>query len=156
MNRMSTTPLLPLPRERLLELLVSAPAEEVGRIAGRVIEVARVEVVRGPDVGLVSMQVREPVAGERFLLADVLATVVEVDVDGSAGWAMRLGDDRVTTLACAIGDAVASHASPSDAVALIRHEIDDLCIRTAERLAADEQDERELLAPTVVGFEELD
>lgn len=144
------------PRERLLELLVTAPPPEVAPLAARAAELARVEVRRGPEIGLIAMQVREPVAGERFLLADVLATVVEVEVDGTRGWAMRLGEDRVATLACAICDAVLSMPAPAGGLDALARDIVDLCARSADRAAGEEAAERRLLAPTAVAFEELD
>jgi alpha-D-ribose 1-methylphosphonate 5-triphosphate synthase subunit PhnG len=108
-----------------------------------------VRVLVGPEVGCVSTQVREPVAGERFLIGDVLACRAEVELAGQRGWAMRLGDDRASVLAAAVLDAEAAGAGPWAA------DVDELC-RTVARRQAD-RDEREWaeLAPTIVAFEEL-
>jgi alpha-D-ribose 1-methylphosphonate 5-triphosphate synthase subunit PhnG len=109
----------------------------------------RVRVLVAPEVGCVSTQVREPVAGERFLLGDVLACRAEVELAGQRGWAMRLGADRAAVLAAAVLDAEATSGRPRSA------DIDELC-RTVVRRQAD-RDEREWaeLALTIVEFEEL-
>jgi alpha-D-ribose 1-methylphosphonate 5-triphosphate synthase subunit PhnG len=108
-----------------------------------------VRVLVGPEVGCVSTQVREPVAGERFLIGDVLACRAEVELAGQRGWAMRLGDDRASVLAAAGLDAEAAAARPRAA------DVDELCRAVARRQA--DRDEREWaeLAPTIVAFEEL-
>ncbi|MGH4006054.1 MAG: phosphonate C-P lyase system protein PhnG, partial [Pseudonocardiaceae bacterium] len=100
-------------------------------------------------VGCVATQVAEPVAGERFLLGDVLACRAEVELGGARGWAMRLGDDRAAVLAAAICDAEVQAGRPraADVVAM--------CGRAAQRMAVAEAAEWALLAPTVVEFEEL-
>ena len=66
----------------------------------------QVEVVRSPEVGTVQLQVREPVCEERFIIADGLATVAEVLIDGTMGWAMRLGSDPEAATAAAIADSL--------------------------------------------------
>jgi alpha-D-ribose 1-methylphosphonate 5-triphosphate synthase subunit PhnG len=108
-----------------------------------------VRVLVAPEVGCVSTQVREPVAGERFLIGDVLACRAEVELAGQRGWAMRLGDDRAAVLAAAVLDAEAAGARPRAA------DVDELCRMVARRQV--DRDEREWaeLAPTIVEFEEL-
>lgn len=66
----------------------------------------QVEVVRSPEIGTVQLQVREPVCEERFIIADGLATVAEVLIDGTMGWAMRLGSDSEAATAAAIADSL--------------------------------------------------
>lgn len=65
-------------------------------------------VLSGPEVGVVALQVREPIARERFYLGEALVTRAEVDLGGTRGWAMRMGSDRMATLAAAVLDAEAS------------------------------------------------
>lgn len=106
-------------------------------------------VLRAPEAGCVATQVTEPIAGERFLLGDVLAVQTEVELGGARGWSMRLGDDRVAVLAAAICDAEVQAGRPHAADVLA------LCGRVAAREAAAEAAEWARLAPTVVEFEEL-
>ncbi|WP_031465406.1 phosphonate C-P lyase system protein PhnG [Sciscionella sediminilitoris] len=135
-------------RERRCALLAAAHPEELAEaaedcLAGH----PEPNVLRSPEVGCVSVQVREPVVRERFLLGDVLACRAEVEFGGHRGWALRLGEDRAATLAAAILDA-ASQGSQENRVRV-------LCDQIAERVAAEEAAEWDVLAPTVVEFEEL-
>jgi alpha-D-ribose 1-methylphosphonate 5-triphosphate synthase subunit PhnG len=140
----------PVDRARRCSLLAEAEPDELRVLADACLGGgAQVRVLVAPEVGCVSTQVREPVAGERFLLGDVLACRAEVELAGQRGWAMRLGDDRAAVLAAAVLDAEATAARPLAA------DIEDLCRAVARRLV--DRDEREWaeLAPTIVEFEEL-
>ncbi|GAA0902865.1 phosphonate C-P lyase system protein PhnG [Pseudonocardia zijingensis] len=137
-------------REERAGLLALARAEELVGLADACLADGAVpRVLRAPEVGCVATQVREPIAGDRFLLGDVLAVQAEVELGGSRGWSMRLGDDRVAALAAAICDAEveAGRARADEVLAL--------CERVAAREAAAEAEEWAQLAPTVVEFEEL-
>lgn len=137
-------------REWRSEQLAFADASDLVELADRCLAVGRTRVTRDPAVGTVSLSVREPVVGERFLLADVLATRAEVDHRGVRGWAMRLGDDKEATVAAAICDAEASTGTG------LTEEIDALCAQTERRRREREAAEWAELAPTEVRFEELD
>ena len=102
-----------------------------------------------PRLGTVPFCVREPVVGERFLLADVLATEAEVEHRGARGWAMRLGDDPAATLAAAICDAEAQSGEG------LAPAVESLCLATRQRLDQEEAREWQELEATVVRFEEL-
>ncbi|MGH9113291.1 MAG: phosphonate C-P lyase system protein PhnG [Acidimicrobiales bacterium] len=151
MSRRTTPTAPPVSRERRCELLAAADAAPlIGLAEHCVADGAHVTVLSGPEVGVVALQVREPVVGERFHLGEALVTRVEVDVDGSRGWAMRMGTDRVAALAAAVLDAVVSAGAPLAA------EIDRLCDATAAALADGDEREWADLAATEVCFEELD
>lgn len=135
--------------ERAALLALAEPAELIGLADACLADGARPQVLVAPEVGCVATQVREPVAGERFLLGDVLACRAEVELGGARGWAMRLGSDRAAVLAAAICDAeVAAGRAQATAV-------NALCRRVGERVQAAEAAEWAELAPTVVEFEEL-
>jgi len=138
-------------RERRSELLAVADEGPLVALAERCLdEGTAVTVLAGPEVGVVALQVREPIARERFHLGEALVTQVEVDVDGHRGWAMRLGDDRVATLAAAVLDAVAAAGHRLAA------EVDALCATTETARHAADAAEWADIAPTEVRFEELD
>lgn len=137
-------------REERAALLAAAETAELVACADACLaDGATPRVLRAPEVGCVATQVREPVAGARFLLGDALACRAEVELDGARGWAMRLGDDRVAALAAALCDAEveAGRQHAADVLAL--------CDRVAARSAAAAATEWALLAPTIVEFEEL-
>ncbi|WAJ45284.1 phosphonate C-P lyase system protein PhnG [Mycobacterium sp. Aquia_216] len=139
-----------LNRARRCGLLAHAETEELRLLADACLaDGADVRVLVAPEVGLVSTQIREPVAGERFLLGDVLACRAEVELAGHRGWAMRLGDDRVAVLSAAVLDAEVEAGRPRAA------EVDRLCHVVAARQAERQDREWAELAPTIVEFEEL-
>ena len=138
------------PREERAALLALARTEELVGLADACLADGVVpQVLRAPEVGCVATQVAEPIAGERFLLGDVLAVQAEVEFGGARGWAMRLGDDRVAALAAAICDAEVQAGRPHAADVLA------LCGRVAAREAESAAAQWAELAPTVVEFEEL-
>ena len=139
-----------LDRARRCELLAEAEVAELRELADACLaDGAQVRVLVAPEVGCVSTEVREPVAGERFLIGDVLACRAEVELAGHRGWAMRLGDDRAAVLAAAVLDAEAEAGRPHAA------DVDELCRAVAHRLADRHDREWAELAPTIVEFEEL-
>jgi alpha-D-ribose 1-methylphosphonate 5-triphosphate synthase subunit PhnG len=138
-----------LTREERWELLAAADGEELIELADACLAAEpapELTILAPPRTGCVTAQVRDPILRERFLLGDVLACTAEVDLGGTRGWAMRMGDDRAAALAMAICDA----AGETRAAA-----VEDLCRRVAARLAAADAAEWAELAPTVVEFEEL-
>jgi alpha-D-ribose 1-methylphosphonate 5-triphosphate synthase subunit PhnG len=141
---------VPLSAGRRAELLAVAAQDELVALADRCLEAAPdVRVIEPPTVGTVPLCVREPVAGERFILADVLASRAEVEHRGHRGWAMRLGDDVAATLAAAICDAEAASGLG------LATEVDQLCRRTEQNQADAAAREWAELARTQVQFREL-
>ncbi len=140
----------PLPPGRRAELLAVADESELIALADRCLRGAPdTQVVEAPAVGTVPLCVREPVVGERFMLADVLVTRTEVVHRDQRGWAMRVGDDVTATLAAAICDA---EAASGDGLA---DEVELLCRRTERRRADEAASEWAELARTEVQFRDL-
>jgi alpha-D-ribose 1-methylphosphonate 5-triphosphate synthase subunit PhnG len=139
-----------LDREARAGLLAEAPAAALVDLAEAAIARSVPDVIGGPEVGLVVLQVREPVVGDRFNLAEVLVTQARVLHRGTEGWAMRLGDDPEATLAAAVLDAEAECEGP------LAGAVVELCERTRLDLAAGAAQEWSELEPTIVAFEELD
>lgn len=133
------------------ELLSAAEPAQLTALAERLIAegLDSLTVVKAPRTGLVVMQVREPVAEERFFLGEVLVTECTVELDGTLGWAMRAGDDRVSVLAAAVLDAVAAAGHPGAA------QVDALCESVDRRREAARAAEWDEIAPTIVEFEDL-
>lgn len=145
-------------RDRRCELLALAPSGELTALAERILAdddlAAALTVTHRPEVGAVVIQVREPVASERFHLGDVVVTRAEVGLDGARGWSMRLGTDRGAALAAALCDALAETTRADWQT--WRDEVEALCHQTEEHRHETERREWAELAPTAVSFEELD
>lgn len=139
-------------RTRRAASLAVADRDELVELADSLIaRLGEPTVVAQPEVGTVMMQVREPVCRERFHLGEVVVSRAEVLWHGSSGWAMRLGTDRVATLAAAVCDAAAAMGDERAAA-----DVAELCRRNDRRLAAQRNDEWAAMQPTRVHFEELD
>jgi alpha-D-ribose 1-methylphosphonate 5-triphosphate synthase subunit PhnG len=133
------------------QLLAAAPRAELLDLADRCLaETPDPEILAGPEVGTVVLNVREPVESIRFQLGDVLTTRCEVRHRQAQGWAMRLGDDRPGALAAAVCDAEYSADGPH------ADEVARLCTKTAASMARERALEWSELEPTIVAFEELD
>lgn len=139
-------------REKVTELLGVAKSSEVISLANRVIESladGELTVTRPPQTGSIVTQVREPLAAQRFILGDLLATTAEVALGIETGWAMRLDDDRQATLAQAVLDAEILRGGPhADEALALAEEVDD---QRRDRRAA----EWAQLAATIVEFQEI-
>lgn len=134
---------------RRAELLSAADAEALVVLAEQVLAApGDLRVVVAPELGMVMLQVREPVAEERFYLTEVLVTRAEVELDGVPGWSMRTGDDGLAALAAAVLDAAAGAGHLAA--------VEGLCATTERRLADARTAELAELAPTTVQFAELD
>jgi alpha-D-ribose 1-methylphosphonate 5-triphosphate synthase subunit PhnG len=132
------------------ELLAAAEPASLVLLADRVTATTPCRVLTQPRLGMVLFEVREPVAAERFHLAEVLVTEAEVELAGARGWSMRTGDDRLATLAAAVLDAAVEADHP------LRTEVEDLCRTTAASLATAAAEQVAQVAATTVSFEELD
>jgi alpha-D-ribose 1-methylphosphonate 5-triphosphate synthase subunit PhnG len=138
-------------RERRSELLAATAPARLVPLADRCLqdEGVTLDLRSGPAVGTVSLEVREPVLGQRFILGDILVTSAEVEWRGKRGWATLLGRDRAAALAAAVCDAEAEAGGPFSA------DVEALCAETELMLQQAGQDEELELAQTVVRFEEL-
>lgn len=129
-------------RQRLCELADTILSRHVG--AG-----GAFSVTRDPVAGVLTTQVREPLAGQRFLLGDILVSQAEVSVGGVPGWGMCFGDDRASALALAICDAEIARAGE------LADEVRALARDTERALREQRAAEWERLRPTIVEFEEI-
>lgn len=140
-----------LTRDLRIELLAAAPRQDLLDLADHILKRPVTPVILlGPEVGLVMMQVREPVCEERFFLGEVLVTRAEVALSGTHGWAMRMGEDREATLAAAILDAEAErHGDATDRIV-------GLCFAVKDNLRMSREREWAEIAPTEVRFDVID
>lgn len=136
-------------RERVGGLLARADRDLVVDLADACLVDEQMRVVRAPEVGTVLTRVREPIAGLRFNLVDLLVTSAEVELAGEPGWGMRVGEDRAAALAQAVCDAEIARGGPR--ADRIRAAADQVEAALRDARAA----EWERLQPTIVRFEEV-
>ena len=95
-------------REDICSSLASSDAVSLETLINSLISrgsISNIEMIRPPSTGTIQMHVREPICEERFIVGDALVTIAEVSVDGTLGWAMRLGGDANAAVAAAVADA---------------------------------------------------
>jgi alpha-D-ribose 1-methylphosphonate 5-triphosphate synthase subunit PhnG len=138
-------------RDRRSELLALADRDRLVDLADQCLARGpQPVIVSPPDIGMVLMEVREPVEQTRFQLGEVLVTRAEVELHGQRGWSLRMGGDRMAALAAAICDAEA------EGEGTLAGEVADLCRQTEIEHEQRRDREWQELAPTEVSFEELD
>jgi len=114
-------------------------------------KIFNIEMIRPAVTGTIQMQVREPICEERFIVGDALVTIAEVSVDGTLGWAMRLGGDANAAVAAAVADAHIARVGFEGVP-----ELAELVLFTKSEIErADEQEWAEI-RETIIDFEELD
>ncbi len=138
-----------LDRERRLEAICLAPAEQLEELADAVLQTLDVAVSRGPAVGLLMVRVEEPGERLRFNFTEVTVAEAEVTADGQRGYAMVMGREPAKALAGAILDVAleTGHAASG----LIHDHL--LAALAGEQARKDDAWTR--VAPTRVRFEEM-
>lgn len=106
-------------------------------------------VIHHPEVGSITMTVREPVECSRFHLTDVLVSRAEVEHRGVRAWAMVMGEELEAALAAAILDAEVEAQGP------LTNEVRALCLDTQKAQDKAAEQEWQELEPTIVNFEEV-
>ncbi|NLI30049.1 MAG: phosphonate C-P lyase system protein PhnG [Nitrospiraceae bacterium] len=141
-----TNELTPLPN---LQLIISALNDEACSRLLKILPMRDVEVLRGPESGLVMMSA-EDAFETPFHLGEVLVTEAEILWRGFRGYAMVLGDTPQRALAAAVADAVVQAETPATAPDLYR-------FLTAHRLKQERSRRRErvMVAATQVRFETM-
>ena len=106
-------------------------------------------MVKPPTVGLLLVQARDTVAGQRFYLGNVVVTEARVEFGGQSGYGLVQGRDKARALAVAVLDAALANGHR------MAPEIEGLLIQVKEQLAAARLGRWKRVAPTRVRFEEV-
>jgi len=141
-------------REDICSSLASSAANSLETLINSLIArgiISNIEMIRPPSTGTVQMQVREPICEERFIVGDALVTVAEVSVNGTLGWAMRLGSDANAAVAAAIADAHIARVGIEGVP-----ELAELVFYTKSEMERLDELEWAEIRETIIDFEELD
>lgn len=106
-------------------------------------------VIHPPEVGSITMTVREPVESTRFHLSDIVVTRAEIEYRDVRAASMLIGDEAEAALAAAILDAELEAQGP------MATSIENLLVETQLGEIAAAEAEWEELKPTIVSFEEV-
>ncbi len=141
-------------REDICSSLATSDANSLETLINSLItrgSISKIELIRPPVTGTIQMQVREPICEERFIVGDALVTVAEVSVNGTLGWAMRLGSDANAAVAAAIADAHIARVGFEGVP-----ELAELVLYTKSEIERLDELEWAEIRETIIDFEELD
>ncbi len=89
----------------LSEILARADAQEVKNLADEIKESYSPVIVKAPEKSLAMIRLREPVKESLFYLGETVICEAIVDLDGSKGMAVLMGDEFDKVLDMAVIDA---------------------------------------------------
>ena len=114
------------------------------------------QVLRNPATTLVMVQMRETVTGARFYLGELLASEAMVQLAGSKGFALLVGDDLDRTLCAAALDALRRSSLPEWVSSLWMEELFSTLSEAEQQIEEAAQQEMRRHAASRVQFNTLD
>ena len=97
---------------RFSRIIGKCPRKLICDLVHPIMEKYEMQVLRNPATTLVMVQMRETVAGTRFYLGELLASEIMVQLAGSKGFALLVGDDLDRALCAAALDALRRSSLP--------------------------------------------
>lgn len=92
-------------KKQIFKILSKANNYTVAQMAFKIKSKYKILIVKEPEKGLTMIKMREPVKSELFYLGEVMVTEAIVEIDGTRGIAVAMGDNYEKTLNMAIIDA---------------------------------------------------
>lgn len=92
-------------KRRLSKILARAGREQVAELSDEIKQSCTPIIVKAPEKSLVMVRMREPVKESLFYLGEVIVCEAIVDLDGTKGMAVLMGDDFEKVLDMAVIDA---------------------------------------------------
>ena len=96
---------------RFSKIIEKCPAERVKELARPIVE-QHVAVIRKPAKTLVMVRMRETVAKAEFYLGELLAAEAMVELEGTKGFSLLMGDDLDKAFSAAVLDALRRSGLP--------------------------------------------
>jgi alpha-D-ribose 1-methylphosphonate 5-triphosphate synthase subunit PhnG len=92
-------------KKRLTKILANADREAVAAFSADILKTHRPMIIKEPCKTLAMIKMREPVRQSLFYIGEVIVCEATVEIDGTRGVAVLMGDDAEKTLNMAIIDA---------------------------------------------------
>jgi alpha-D-ribose 1-methylphosphonate 5-triphosphate synthase subunit PhnG len=89
----------------LSRILAFADGAKLAALAEKAASGKDILLVKKPEKTMILLQIREPVKGSRFYLGEALAAHCVVELDGTRGASVLLGDDMEKAIRAAVLDA---------------------------------------------------
>ena len=100
-----TSGLLDMDKKRLTKILARADKRDVAALAAGILKTHSPVIIKQPAKTLTMIKMREPVRQSLFYIGEVIVCEAIVEIDGTQGIAVLMGDDAEKTLDMAIIDA---------------------------------------------------
>ena len=92
-------------KKRLSKVLAKADRQTVAAISSDILKSYRPVIIKEPGKTLAMIKMREPVKNSLFYIGEVIVCEAVVEIDGTKGVAVLMGDDTEKNLNMAIIDA---------------------------------------------------
>ena len=92
-------------KKRLFKILARATKQEIATLSAQILKDHRPMVIKEPGKTLAMIKMREPVKQSLFYLGEVIVCEAIVELNGTKGVAVTMGDDLEKTLDMAVIDA---------------------------------------------------
>lgn len=92
-------------KKMLSSIIAFADSNVLIKLAEKIEKKHEVQIIKQPSKTMVMVQVKEPVKSSKFFIGEMLASECFVEVDGTKGAAVIMGDDIKKVRAAAVLDA---------------------------------------------------
>ncbi len=134
-------------KKRLFKILAKADAASIARLAEELKAAHSITMVKEPNKTLTMIKMREPVKESLFYIGEVLVCEAVIELDGTRGMAVTMGDDFEKVLNMAIIDAAYNRSV---------FERESELLRLEEEQQVAEQKENAMHMKTMVNFNSMD
>ncbi len=138
-------------KDRLFRIMVHSPAGVLTALSMEIENAYDVKVIKAPQKVLAMIRIRECVRDSEFYLGELLSSEAMVEINGSKGVAVTMGDDYAKVFAMAVLDA-ADNASLPEFASRIEPEL----ILMESRIQKDRERENGMYLKTMVNFHSMD
>ena len=134
-------------KKRFTRILARADRRDVAVLAAEIQKTHRPVIIKAPGKTLAMIKMREPVKQSLFYIGEVIVCEAVVELDGTTGIAIVMGDDTEKTLNMAIIDAAVNKGvfTDMDTLLALEKEQNDRVMR-----------ENAMHLKTMVNFESMD
>ncbi|USK29974.1 phosphonate C-P lyase system protein PhnG [Bacillus sp. CMF21] len=137
-------------KSRLSKILIEGNPNLLKKFSAQVEETHTVKVNRSPSTGLVMMKTRDSVSRQPFYMGEVLITDCTVEVNGSQGLGVLIGEEPDRAYSLAVVDAAFNAKLPIAGLWL--HELEE----EERNIAKLKQKEMSKLARSQVSFDTME
>ncbi|WP_010248836.1 phosphonate C-P lyase system protein PhnG [Acetivibrio cellulolyticus] len=134
-------------KQRLFKIMANAKSKIIAKMADKIKENYNITIIKEPTKTLTMIKMREPVKQSLFYIGEVIVTECIIELYGTKGFAVCMGDDFDKTLNMAIIDAAYNKGVFTDENLLLELECEQLL-----RL----QKENAMHLKTMVSFKSMD